>query len=1759
MSVDTPTGRETVADERSEVLRERGVRVLGPIVLAGEADTSPGGPKQRLVLAVLLSHLGRVVPTERLVTAVWGADAADSARRSLQVYVSNLRGVLDGRGTIDNRDGGYVLEMPDGAVDAVVFEELVEEGIELVESDPYRAAQLLAAADKLWRGRPYGDLADERALQDDVARLEELRLRGLEGRIAAELSLGNHEQLISELRRLTSEHPLRERLWGQLMLALYRSGRQGQALEAYEEARGLLAEELGADPSRKLQDLHGRILRQDAWLDLGPTPGGRSGEPATEPVLSVRGYDLVEKIGSGGFGVVFRGRQPSVNREVAVKVVRPEHANDPDFVRRFEIEAQTVARLEHLHIVPLYDYWREPDAAYLVMRWLRGGSLQDALRRGPWRPEAAAQVIEQVASALDLAHRQGVVHRDVKPANILLDEDDNAYLSDFGIARGPDDPPVGRSGTPYLTPEHATGEQLTAKTDVFGLGLVAYELLTGIHPYEGETPDSVRERALRTPLPAPGHGGADLRPTVTRVLARATAVDPDQRFVTAGEFAEALSAAVDDRAPAAKSSLGVEVRNPYKGLRAFHEADAADFFGREHVVSRLLDTIDSPGSGDRFVAVVGPSGAGKSSVVRAGLVPAVRAGRISGSHRWFIATMLPGEYPMAELERALIEVASCDPSDVTSALRTGDRGLLEAVERMLPDDAPELLLIVDQFEEAFAQSRVEDRTVFLRQLRTAVTDPSSRLRAVVTLRADFYDHPLLDPSFGELVAEHTVAVTGLGSSELERAITGPAQRAGIELEPQLVSEIVHDVTDEPGALPLLQYSLTELVDRSPDGRLTLDEYTAIGGVEGALAGRAEELFGELNPVEREAARQIFLRLVTVTEGSSDTRRRVLRDELVDVVGDAPTADHVIEVFGDHRLLTFDRDPYTRAPTVEIAHEALLDAWERLRGWIDGAREDLTMQRRLVTEVAEWERAGRAPAYLLSSTRLDEFQTWSLHSDVHLAGAEKEFLEASRAAERERRAEERERQEREAKLERRAVTRLRAIAVLSVVAALVAAGLSVFAFQQRDRAQQQERFANARELAAAAVAAIDEDPELGILLGLEAVRLTQDSDGVVVPEAEAALRRAVRATQFERTLPTGGGISMAPDGRLAILGVDGTVSVWDPEGWERIWAVGGQHAGFPIVYEGDLVSTEPDDVAFSADGDRLVVADVRSRGFIRDAATGDSLVELEGSIARPRYGPNGDVVVGTLLEDPDGPVEVGRVIGVWDAQSGEIVDRLEHDVAVFDYAISPDGTGLVSTTFFDVTTAWDLASGEITWSADASVEPGGSGAVAYHPDGERIALGSARGHISVVDAASGELLRLLPGHDLPVQGGAVFSHDGEKLITIGQSETRVWDFATGRRLFRLGGHADIPRDVEVTPDGTRVITSGQGGTTKIWDISTDGGVEYAAAPVAPAPAATWPGFSPDGQRLATSHPDGNVRVFDLDTMEEVLTLPTVGVTHMVRYSGDGETIVTASAKGFAELKVDEWRDEVELWDAATGERLATVDGYDVAGNDLAVNHDASMVVWVGNSGIRVVDPWTGEELYTRPLTGAANVFRATFTPGGESVFFGGFGSDRDGTGEIVDPRTGEQSMEITGAGTIRDAVFTDDGRLVIAIQRAGRDEDSVAVYDATTGERIEAIATDSIRTPTVAVHDDLLAIGHDDSLSLRKLETGEVRFSLSVPSNLIRVRFSPDGRFLLANHSHRGMHLYVVSLDDLIDLAESRVTRALTDAECQQYLHVETCP
>ena len=809
---------------------------------------------------------------------------------------------------------------------------------------------------------------------------------------------------------------------------------------------------------------------------------------------SINGYELLENIGKGGFGSVFRAYQANLGREVAVKVILPELANQSEFIRRFEVEAQLIARLENLHIVPLFDYWRDARGAFLVMRWLRGGNLKNALTKSPYNLQAASLLLDQIATGLATAHGQNVIHRDIKPSNILLDEEGNGYLADFGIAKDLETnlDKETRSGgiigsLDYLSPEQARSQPVTPQTDIYSLGVTLYEILTGEHPFPNLSGVERLYKHINDPLPEIENFPILIQDSVNQVIQKATAKNPRHRYeqvlAFAADFRQAAQLGEDGRTSLIealtireqeilqeiiagktnreiaeglfieistvkwyirqiyrkldvrnrrqaiiragelkllvaseqemeidqeKSAISIALPapiNPYKGLRPFAAADAVDFFGRDALIEKVGRHFTAAKTGsstanesNRFLAVVGPSGSGKSSLIQAGFVPKVINGDLPGTENWFVAQMTPGSRPLDELEVTLIRLAVAKTDELRSQLERDEFGLKRALDIILPEDGSEVLLVIDQFEELFAMTTDPGaRQQFLDLLTSAVTDPRSRLRLIILLRADFYDRPLQFPNFGALVRNHIETVLPLSVEELEKAIAQPAQRLGVTFEAGLVARIIDDVLYQPGALPLLQFTLTELFEHRNGRFLPQSAYDQIGSITGALATRAETLFQEYDEKDQEKIRQLFLRLVTMDERQEavpDTRRRVPRSELVSQAEDEDLVDDIIDTFAAYRLITLDHNPVNRRPTVEVAHEALLREWERLRSWLNDARDDIRQAQKVARAADEWGAHNRDESYLLRGAKLTQIENWINLTDIVLTPLEKAYVDES---------------------------------------------------------------------------------------------------------------------------------------------------------------------------------------------------------------------------------------------------------------------------------------------------------------------------------------------------------------------------------------------------------------------------------------------------------------------------------------------------------------------------------------------------------------------------------------------------------------------------------------------------------------------------------------------------------------------------------------------------------------------------------------------
>jgi tetratricopeptide (TPR) repeat protein len=536
----------------------------------------------------------------------------------------------------------------------------------------------------------------------------------------------------------------------------------------------------------------------------------------------------------------------------------------------------------------------------------------------------------------------------------------------------------------------------------------------------------------------------------------------DLRNGTTREAIEILAAAIRGEAPGPelreKLASAVPAVCPYRGLRPFREEDQPFFCGREAFTGVLEATV----ARSNLVAVVGASGSGKSSVVRAGLIPRLRR---KSDCVWEVVVTIPQDRPFHSLAASFLPLLEPELSEVDRmreieklalALGNGEIQLRSLVERALEKQpgTDRLLLFVDQWEELYTLCREEtSRQSYISQLLEVVS--SDRMSVVFTLRGDFYGHALADRRLSDRLQGRVVNIGPMTREELQNAIQAPAEKVGLRFEDGLVERILDDVGQEPGALPLLEFLLTELWEKRHGGELLHEAYNAIGGVRRAIAERAEQAFARLSEPEQEAAHWALLALVVPGEGAEDTRRRALLQEL-DAVG-----RNVIGKLAADRLLVTARDA-TGREVVEVGHEALIREWKRLREWVDENREFLRLLRRLEEEAEFWEAADHAADLLLPAGRRVVDAQHLLNERPKAVGSQvRAYITASIAAEQERVAAEQQRQEKIKLAEQKQLRRTQVFAVAASVLLLLASGFLVLFVTQYYAAKKSKDEAEAR--------------------------------------------------------------------------------------------------------------------------------------------------------------------------------------------------------------------------------------------------------------------------------------------------------------------------------------------------------------------------------------------------------------------------------------------------------------------------------------------------------------------------------------------------------------------------------------------------------------------------------------------------------------------------------------------------------------------------
>jgi WD40 repeat protein len=1030
------------------------------------------------------------------------------------------------------------------------------------------------------------------------------------------------------------------------------------------------------------------------------------------------------------------------------------------------------------------------------------------------------------------------------------------------------------------------------------------------------------------------------------------------------------------------------------------------------------------------------------------------------------------------------------------------------------------------------------------------------------------------------------------------------------LEPGLVVRIIRDVGDQPGGLPLLQYALTELFEHREGRWLTIKGYEDRGGVVGALGHRAEAIYSLFDEIIQQAAQQTFLRLVTFGEGVEDTRRRVLRSEVAGLQisnfvlkESSGIFDQVIEAYGNARLLSFDHDPVSRGPTLEIAHEALLREWPRLSRWLDENRVDIRNQRILAGVAIEWHQNDLDPGYLLRGSRLELFESWEQGTDIALTRDERDFLEASLKARSERQTAEKERQARELAFEKRSRRFLQALVGVFAFATIVAVILTIFAYDaqttaenesahratavviaeaERENAEserltafnaratakseaqqrataviiaEQERLIAedaksqaelerlvalelrqvtlARELAFASENSLTEDPERSVLLALEAIKTKP------IIESINALHQALPKHNILNTIELGGYIDgldfNADETKLAIANnLESKIVIWDMVKHEKIFEI-----PFPIDTQGQNVVYSPNDRLIAASG-RTSVADL----MLFDAQSGTL---LHSWISQPGAPANFEGYCGEIAFSPDGKrLAVANLDGIpqiLDVDSGEAIFKLRgHKAVAAGLAYSPDGSRIATgDNYLGEVIVWDANTGEKLASLDGGTM--GIYNMAFSPDGGKLAAVGDEGVLNVWDVFTGEKL-ISQISETAGYRAIRFSHDGKYLVTGGQDSTvRIWDAISGKNLTSLAGHTGIVISLELSKDGSVLITGGSDGFLKLWEISP--GKELFSAPSG----ISGLTLTPDGSTLVIAGAIGTIYRYDpvtgasLGSFVEVELEEGDYLSRLV-FTPDGQSLIAALNLGG--IRVYDYQTGDVVW--VLNKHSQTIIGVDITSDGkylVTSSFDNSAIVWDLNSG-KLVTEYTDHTFW---------VLDVNFSLDDRYVI----SASADGTVHVWDPLSGETIQTVTATGGLGAIEITPDGGYMIGSTIDG----FVNIWDANTWEVVQvfrAHTSGSWDSDISADGSRLITAGFEGNAKVWEIPSGEPVATLyGHTNNVTDVAISPDGKIAYTLCWDGLLRSFLLDVDELVTLAESRLTRTLTLEECQTYLHLESCP
>ncbi|MFF4484207.1 trypsin-like peptidase domain-containing protein [Streptomyces sp. NPDC001520] len=1162
-------------------------------------------------------------------------------------------------------------------------------------------------------------------------------------------------------------------------------------------------------------------------------------------------------------------------------------------------------------------------------------------------------------------------------------------------------------------------------------------------------------------------------------------------------------------------ALAEQQVRPYRGLEPFTAAHAKWFHGRDEAVDRVLTGLAQH---RQALLLLGPSGSGKSSLIQAGVLPALAAGKLPGSDRWRPVLVRPGHDLPAELEHAGLPGADSD-------------GILAGVTRRLETEptCERIVLVIDQFEELLAQPGSERQ---LDQL-SAVIGSDSRLSVLLVMRDDFY--PLLAstaPELLEAAAPGLVNVPAtLSVQDLRAIITLPAEAAGARFEDGLTERITADVLAGDGIgptarrapatlLPPLALVLGQLWDRRRDGFLTHEAYDAIGEVTGSLATWCNATLDRLPRAQRPTAKRILTALVRpapdphlVPAVRQQLPLSVLRELAADTNTGVPSADsdvdEVLASLTRYRIITTrsERSPGPSEstlgqPVAELIHDTLIRDWPDLRAWVAEDHGFHDWLRRASERQARWAELPGSGELL---TGRDLAEGLELSRQRVLPQDIAAFLRRSH---------------RHQQAAVRRSRRLNALLASALVLALISAGSFLW---QRQTAVTAQRVAESRQLAAQSKDLMDTNPDLASLLAIRAYQRSRTTEATASLYAAADLPLQHRLTVNKGEVSA---VAFSSDRRTLATGGEGTVRLWNvTDGRARATLTGVTDSVFSLAFspDGHIVA------AGMEDGTARLwdVATGRSHAVIADR-TGNS-VEAIG------FSPKGETLA---TGGKNGAVQL------WDARSGHLRTTLTgHTGPVRTLAFSPKGGILATGTGDKSVRLWDLASHRTLRKLTGSASTVAS--VAFNPDGKTLAATDGN-RARLWDVATRNVRATLTGHTDRLLSVA-FSPDGRTLATASADNTaRLWNTADDQTQMVLTGHSGLVTSVAFSPDGRRLATGSADHTARIWGLPTNRvrhvltGHTDSVRSVA---------FSPDGRTLATG--SAQVRLWDVATgRRHGVTLPSQASS--VAFAPDGRTLATAA-----------FLQPARLWNLTTGRVRKKLTGRASEAVSVAFSPDGRTLATGsvdGTTGLWDVSTFhTRIVLPSRPRSAVASV---AFTRDGQILATG----NSDGTTQLWDTTSGRRRFTLPGGHSNVTSVAFSPDRNTLA---TGYDDGTTCLWDVATGRaRLRFAGTGTIGSVAFSPDGHTLATAnYNGGVRLRDLKTGQVRATLTGHEDAVdSVAFSPDGDTLATGSDDHTARLWEVSLPDppkAIRMICRAVHRNLTQREQSDYLPAQSrspvCP